>query len=73
MAKQKLVLKTTFEGNDVYRIFRDAAFCKHRKNKKVASLLKRKTTQVVTRLEIKNVIGNEDLAVLVEIFERVDE
>jgi len=73
MAKQKLVLKTSFEGQDVYRLFRDASLSKHRGNKKVVDLLKKKRSQVVTRLEIKNVEGDGDLAVIVELFERVDE
>jgi len=70
MAKQRLVLKTAFDGKDVYRIFRDAAFAKHKGNKKVIELLKKKKTQIVIRLELKNVIGDEDMEVLVEIFEK---
>lgn len=73
MTKQKLILKTEFSGRDVYGLFRDAALHKHRRNKKVVTLLTKKRAEVVTRLEIKNVTGDDDLAVIVEIFERLEE
>ena len=72
MPKQKLVLKTEFSGPDVYGLFRDAALQKHQRNRRVIELLKKKKTEVVTRLEIKNIVGDDELSVIVEVFERVE-
>jgi hypothetical protein len=69
MAKKRLVLKTSFSEQDVYRIFRDAALAKHAKNEKVKALVKKKKTEVTTRLELKNMVVHGDMDVLVEIFE----
>jgi len=67
--KKKLVLKTEFGGKETYGLFRDAALHKHQRNKRVVALLKKKKSRVVTRLEFKNVVGEGDLNVIVEIFE----
>lgn len=71
---QRLVLKTTFENESVYRLFRDAAFLKHKNNRRVVELLKRKTAQIVTRLELKHLDSSDPgLAVIVEVFEQISE
>jgi hypothetical protein len=71
---QKLILKTTFENDTIYRLFRDASFMRHKNNRRVMELLRKKKAQIVTRLEFKN-MGNHDanFAVIVEIFESLSE
>lgn len=73
--KQKLVLKTSFEDDELYKLLRDAAFAKHRRNKNVINLLRKKSADIVVRLEIKGIgkVSGHKTAILVEIFESLPE